>query len=102
VQAATSAANHAVRKHGGNEDREELPVAGDLGGVKIGEIGEGTPEVQRLVIARLLGLECRRGPLLPRLETRCIHRAGGKGDLPVPACLPLRQGRRVMESRDRS
>jgi alkylation response protein AidB-like acyl-CoA dehydrogenase len=34
---------------------EEFPVARYWRDVKIGEIGEGTSEIQRMVIARLLG-----------------------------------------------
>jgi len=34
---------------------EEFPVARYWRDVKIGEIGEGTSEIQRTVIARLLG-----------------------------------------------
>jgi short/branched chain acyl-CoA dehydrogenase len=53
---ATEAADHAVQIHGGYGIMEEYPVARYWRDVKIGEIGEGTSEVQRLVIARMLGL----------------------------------------------
>lgn len=55
-EVATRAANHAVQIHGGYGIMEEFPVARYWRDVKIGEIGEGTPEIQRSVIARLLGL----------------------------------------------
>jgi len=55
-EAATRAANHAVQIHGGYGIMEEFPVARYWRDVKIHEIGEGTPEIQRLVIARLLGM----------------------------------------------
>jgi short-chain 2-methylacyl-CoA dehydrogenase len=54
-EVATRAANHAVQIHGGYGIMEEFPVARYWRDVKIGEIGEGTSEIQRLVIARLLG-----------------------------------------------
>jgi short/branched chain acyl-CoA dehydrogenase len=53
---ATQAASEAVQIHGGYGIMEEFPVARYWRDVKIGEIGEGTNEVQRLVIGRLLGL----------------------------------------------
>jgi butyryl-CoA dehydrogenase len=55
AEVATRAANHAVQIHGGYGVMEEFPVARYWRDVKIGEIGEGTSEVQRTVIARLLG-----------------------------------------------
>lgn len=54
TEVATRAANHAVQIHGGYGIMEEFPVARYWRDVKIGEIGEGTSEIQRLVIARLL------------------------------------------------
>lgn len=53
---ATQAASEAVQIHGGYGIMEEFPVARYWRDVKIGEIGEGTNEVQRLVIGRLLDL----------------------------------------------
>jgi butyryl-CoA dehydrogenase len=53
---ATRCANHAVQIHGGYGIMEEFPVARYWRDVKIGEIGEGTSEIQRGVIARLLGV----------------------------------------------
>jgi butyryl-CoA dehydrogenase len=55
-EAATRCANHAVQIHGGYGVMEEFPVARYWRDVKIHEIGEGTSEIQRVVIARLLGL----------------------------------------------
>ncbi len=54
-EAATRACNHAIQIHGGYGIMEEFPVARYWRDVKIHEIGEGTPEIQRTVIARLLG-----------------------------------------------
>ena len=55
AQVATRCANNAVEIHGGYGIMEEFPVARYWRDVKIGEIGEGTSEIQRIVIARLLG-----------------------------------------------
>ncbi|HEY8633733.1 MAG TPA: acyl-CoA dehydrogenase family protein [Candidatus Dormibacteraeota bacterium] len=49
------AADQAVQIHGGYGFMEDYPVARYWRDVKINEIGEGTSEVQRMVIARLLG-----------------------------------------------
>jgi short/branched chain acyl-CoA dehydrogenase len=55
-ETATWCANQAVQIHGGAGFMEDLPVARYYRDVKINEIGEGTSEVQRLVIAsHLLG-----------------------------------------------
>ncbi|HZV78457.1 MAG TPA: acyl-CoA dehydrogenase family protein [Candidatus Binatus sp.] len=48
-------ANAAVQIHGGYGFMEEYPVARYWRDCKINEIGEGTNEVQRMVIGRLLG-----------------------------------------------
>jgi short-chain 2-methylacyl-CoA dehydrogenase len=50
------AADQAVQIHGGNGFMEEYPVARYYRDVKVNEIGEGTSEVQRILIARELGL----------------------------------------------
>lgn len=50
-------ANHAVQIHGGYGCMEEYPVARFYRDAKLLEIGEGTSEIQRLVIARWLGCE---------------------------------------------
>lgn len=47
--------DHAVQLHGGYGCMEEYPVARFYRDAKLLEIGEGTNEVQRLVIARHLG-----------------------------------------------
>ncbi len=47
--------DHAVQLHGGYGCMEEYPVARFYRDAKLLEIGEGTNEVQRLVIARNLG-----------------------------------------------
>lgn len=54
-ETATKCCNDAVQIHGGYGVMEEFPVARYWRDVKIHEIGEGTPEIQRMVIARLLG-----------------------------------------------
>jgi short-chain 2-methylacyl-CoA dehydrogenase len=56
TEAAVSATRVATQVFGGNGFMEEFPVARFYRDAKILEIGEGTSEVQRLVIARGLGL----------------------------------------------
>jgi short-chain 2-methylacyl-CoA dehydrogenase len=53
-EVATACANQAVQIHGGTGFMEESPVARLYRDVKINEIGEGTSEVQRILIARHL------------------------------------------------
>ena len=48
--------NEAVQIHGGYGFMNEYPVSRMYRDQKINEIGEGTSEVQRLVIARMMGL----------------------------------------------
>ena len=55
-EAAVSATRIATQVFGGNGFMEEFPVARFYRDAKILEIGEGTSEVQRMVIARHLGL----------------------------------------------
>jgi short/branched chain acyl-CoA dehydrogenase len=55
-EAAVSATRTATQVFGGNGFMEEYPVARFYRDAKILEIGEGTSEVQRLVISRALGL----------------------------------------------
>lgn len=47
--------NHAIQIHGGNGYMKEYDVERHLRDIKLMEIGEGTSEIQRLVIARHLG-----------------------------------------------
>ncbi|MGH7609992.1 MAG: acyl-CoA dehydrogenase family protein [Candidatus Dormibacteria bacterium] len=57
AETATWCASQAVQIHGGAGFMEDLPVARYYRDVKVNEIGEGTSEVQRLMIAsHLLGL----------------------------------------------
>jgi len=49
-------ANHALQIHGGYGFMEEHPISRFYRDQKVLEIGEGTNEVQRMVIARQLGL----------------------------------------------
>jgi short/branched chain acyl-CoA dehydrogenase len=55
-EASKRAADQAVQIHGGYGFMDESPVSRYYRDCKINEIGEGTSEVQRLVIARQLGL----------------------------------------------
>ena len=56
TEAAVAAARTATQVFGGNGFMEEYPVARFYRDAKILEIGEGTSEVQRMLIARGLGL----------------------------------------------
>ncbi len=56
TEAAVTATRVATQVFGGNGFMEEYPVARFYRDAKILEVGEGTSEVQRLVIARGLGL----------------------------------------------
>jgi short-chain 2-methylacyl-CoA dehydrogenase len=56
TEAAVAATRTATQVFGGNGFMEEFPVARFYRDAKILEIGEGTSEVQRLLIARGLGL----------------------------------------------
>jgi alkylation response protein AidB-like acyl-CoA dehydrogenase len=53
---ATTCARDAVQVHGGYGYTEEFPVARFYRDAKVLEIGEGTSEIQRVLIARSLGL----------------------------------------------
>jgi short-chain 2-methylacyl-CoA dehydrogenase len=55
-EAAVAAAREAVQIHGGYGFIEEFPVARFYRDAKVLEIGEGTSEIQRLILARDLGL----------------------------------------------
>jgi short-chain 2-methylacyl-CoA dehydrogenase len=59
TEAAVTATRTATQVFGGNGFMEEFPVARFYRDAKILEIGEGTSEVQRLIIARGLGLPVR-------------------------------------------
>ena len=58
-EAAVAATRTATQVFGGNGFMEEYPVARFYRDAKILEIGEGTSEVQRILIARGLGLPLR-------------------------------------------
>jgi butyryl-CoA dehydrogenase len=51
---ATRATHRAVQMHGGYGYTREFPVERMMRDAKICEIGEGTSEIQRIVIARHL------------------------------------------------
>ncbi|MDQ2681647.1 MAG: acyl-CoA dehydrogenase, partial [Candidatus Eremiobacteraeota bacterium] len=48
--------NEALQIHGGYGFMDEYPISRMYRDQKINEIGEGTNEIQRMVIARMLGL----------------------------------------------
>ena len=58
TEAAVSATRIATQVFGGYGFIDETPVARFYRDAKILEIGEGTSEIQRLIIARSLGLPC--------------------------------------------
>ena len=53
-EVAMRAANHAIQIHGGYGYTKDFPVERYLRDAKLCEIGEGTSEIQRMVIARSL------------------------------------------------
>ena len=59
TEAAIDATRRATQIFGGTGFLDETPVARHYRDAKILEIGEGTSEVQRLVISRSLGLDVR-------------------------------------------
>ncbi|HLN64367.1 MAG TPA: acyl-CoA dehydrogenase [Symbiobacteriaceae bacterium] len=54
-EAAVRAANQAIQIHGGAGYMEDFPVSRYWRDAKLTEIGEGTSEIQRIVIAKQLG-----------------------------------------------
>ncbi len=64
-EAATRACNQALQIHGGYGYMKDYPVERYLRDAKVCEIGEGTSEIQRLIIARQL-LSARRDVLATR------------------------------------
>ncbi len=54
-EVAVRAANQAIQIHGGAGYMEDLPVSRFWRDAKLTEIGEGTSEIQRMVIAKQLG-----------------------------------------------
>src|SRR5579875_2486956 len=54
-ETAKRAADQAVQIHGGYGFMDEYPVSRYWRSVKVNEIGEGTSEVQRIIIAKTLG-----------------------------------------------
>ncbi|MEX2393542.1 MAG: acyl-CoA dehydrogenase family protein, partial [Actinomycetota bacterium] len=59
TEMAVDVARDAVQVHGGYGYIEEFPVARFYRDAKVLEIGEGTSEIQRMIIARQLGLDVR-------------------------------------------
>jgi short-chain 2-methylacyl-CoA dehydrogenase len=62
TEMAVTIAREAVQVHGGYGYIEEFPVARFYRDAKVLEIGEGTSEVQRIIIARELGLDVQLRP----------------------------------------
>jgi alkylation response protein AidB-like acyl-CoA dehydrogenase len=65
-EAATRIGNAALQIHGGYGYSRDLPLERYLRDAKICEIGEGTSEIQRLVIARQVFREVEKGHTLGR------------------------------------
>lgn len=55
-EAATEICNHALQVHGGYGYIREFPIERMYRDCKLGEIGEGTSEIQRRIIAKAIGL----------------------------------------------
>ena len=55
-EAATEICNHALQLHGGYGYIRDFPVERLYRDCKLGEIGEGTSEIQRRIIAKAIGL----------------------------------------------
>jgi butyryl-CoA dehydrogenase len=56
TETALRAAELAIQVHGAYGVSREYPVAKMLGDAKVLQIVEGTSEIQRLLLARLLGI----------------------------------------------
>ena len=56
TETALSAAELAIQVHGAMGVSREVPVAKMLGDAKVLEIVEGTSEIQRMLLARLLDI----------------------------------------------
>ena len=54
AQAAMKACNHAIQIHGGYGYTREFPVERYFRDAKLCEIGEGTNEIQKMIIARAI------------------------------------------------
>jgi alkylation response protein AidB-like acyl-CoA dehydrogenase len=65
-EAATRIGNAALQIHGGYGYSRDLPLERYLRDAKICEIGEGTSEIQRLVIARQVFREVEKAHTLGR------------------------------------
>ena len=55
-KAAVNITNQVIEIHGGYGVMREYDVSRYLMDSKVGEIGEGTPEIQKLIIAKQIGL----------------------------------------------
>ena len=73
-EAAVSIANEAVQIHGGYGFIKDYPVEKFYRDVKLCTIGEGTSEIQRLVIARQLLKGLRASALRPPARAKSIYR----------------------------
>ena len=74
--------NHAIQIHGGYGYVTEYPVERYLRDAKLTEIGEGTSQIQRLVIARrILGPARRLSPGLSPLPAGRLEQARPAGRL---------------------
>jgi hypothetical protein len=100
---AVRAAEEAVQIHGGYGYIEEYPVCRFYRDAKILTIGEGTDEVQQMVIARARRLTCgifcppKGGCAITRARTafpRSRSAAGGDADRSHRGCSQRRSGRR--------
>jgi alkylation response protein AidB-like acyl-CoA dehydrogenase len=104
-EAAVSAALNAVQIHGGYGYTQDYPVERILRDAKLFTIGEGTTEVQKMIIARELNRKYRAGKGIEGFEDVLIPIVAGDGflgDIGPSFYATLDQARSMFGSNDGS